>query len=175
MNAFLFTLSLITTCFLTNVFSRLTKQFPNAIHTGSHNLLHAHDFLSDCLLVILAKSCMTLPSHEPEELLSLTVQIFFFKFNCFVLKDTMTPEMMEDSNGVCHIVEEREGDVQIQYSRPHARDSINSRPDWSNGNCIFYCMYLINSSSFITSLVRFLCIKDQLLMEDEFMAYSFLC
>ncbi|XP_039877460.1 transmembrane protein 268 isoform X1 [Simochromis diagramma] len=48
----------------------------------------------------------------------------------------MTPEMMEDSNGVCHIVEEREGDVQIQYSRPHARDSINSRPDWSNGQCV---------------------------------------
>lgn len=48
----------------------------------------------------------------------------------------MTPEMMEDRNGVCHIVEEREGDVQIQYSRPHARDSINSRPDWSNGQCV---------------------------------------
>lgn len=148
MNAFLFTLSLIMTCFLTNVFSRLTKQFPNAIHTGSHNLLHAHDFLSDCLLVILAKSCMTLPSHEPEELLSLTVQNFFKKFNCFVLKDTMTPEMMEDSNGVCHIVEEREGDIQIQYSRPHARDSINSRPDWSNGNCIFL-LYVFDKQLFI--------------------------
>lgn len=60
----------------------------------------------------------------------------------------MTPEMMEDSNGVCHIVEEREGDIQIQYSRPHARDSINSRPDWSNGNCIFL-LYVFDKQLFI--------------------------
>ncbi|XP_050923879.1 transmembrane protein 268 isoform X3 [Lates calcarifer] len=64
----------------------------------------------------------------------------------------MTSEMMEDRNGVCHVVES-EVDVQRQTkAQPQAN---NNRPNWSNGQCVVSVpSYSTLNPSFDLSLCR---------------------
>lgn len=70
----------------------------------------------------------------------------------------VTPETMEDSNGVCLVVEDNEEDVQIQYTKSHPQERNNSRPDRSNGQCVAS----VPSSSMLNPSFDFSCCRAQL-------------
>lgn len=70
------------------------------------------------------------------------------------MQGLVSSEMMEDKNGVCHVMEESEVDVQIRHTKvqPQANNSI---PKWSNGQCVLAvpsCSFL--NPSFDLSLCR---------------------
>ncbi|XP_037651115.1 transmembrane protein 268 isoform X1 [Sebastes umbrosus] len=44
--------------------------------------------------------------------------------------------MMEDNNGVCHVMEESEVDEQIRQTKAQPHEENNSRPNWTNGQCV---------------------------------------
>ncbi|KAI3358720.1 hypothetical protein L3Q82_015135, partial [Scortum barcoo] len=68
--------------------------------------------------------------------------------------DEVTSEMMEDRNGLCHVMEESEEDVQIRQTKPQPQANSN-RPSWSNGQRVLAvpsCSFL--NPSFDLSLCR---------------------
>ncbi|XP_040910102.1 transmembrane protein 268 isoform X2 [Toxotes jaculatrix] len=70
------------------------------------------------------------------------------------MQDLVTSEMMEDRNGVCHVMEESEVDVEIRQTKPQSQAN-NNRPNWSNGQCVLSmrCCSTLNPS-FDLSLCR---------------------
>ncbi|XP_029298662.1 transmembrane protein 268 [Cottoperca gobio] len=52
------------------------------------------------------------------------------------MQDMVTSEMMEDKNRVGHVMEENEVDVQIRQTKAQLQQANNTRPNWSNGQCV---------------------------------------
>lgn len=51
------------------------------------------------------------------------------------MQDVVTSKMMEDKNGVSHVMEESEVDVQVRQTKAQPQQA-NNRPNWSNGQCV---------------------------------------
>lgn len=75
-------------------------------------------------------------------MMSISFQYFTYLTLFLFLGCLVSSYMMEDRNGVCHVMEDTEVDAQNGHTRTQSQTSI--KPKWSNGNiCFFTRLYLV--------------------------------